>query len=53
MEAVLFISTIVCTVVLAFNLYVLEVAESVDVDVIIAFLDTILVLGVFISVCPR
>lgn len=46
MEVVLFVSTIVCTIVLALNLYVLESTESINIEILVALPHTALTVGV-------
>lgn len=45
-ETVLFVSTIVCTIVLAVNLYAFEMSDSINIQIVVAFLDTLLMVSI-------
>lgn len=39
MDIILFFITLTCTVVIAFNLYVLEICDSIDLEILVALMD--------------
>lgn len=45
-ESIIFLITFTCTAVLTFNMFVFEMADTITLEIIVAFLDTMLTVGV-------